>query len=1368
MFRLPASATLALAALSTLLSGAVGPPARRAAPPANGPAAALGQMPLRFEPNVGQADPKVDFLSRGGGFVLGLSSTEAVLTVAAGGTSSRAKGARKPAVEAPAAAPQEASVVRMRLVGANQRVPSVGHAPLPGRVNYFLGNDPRRWRRDIPTYGRVRYAEVYPGVDLVYYGSGQRLEYDFVVAPGAHPEAIRLAYPGANPPELDASGDLVLATPAGPVRQHRPVLYQEVGGVRKPVRGEYALNQDGTVGFALGDYDASQPLVIDPVLSYASFLGGSSDEFGSAGALGADGSYYVTGYTQSLNLPTVNPLQPTNHGVYEAFIAKIDPLGSQVVYCTYFGGWGTDLGSGIDVDSAGNAYVTGNTTSANLPVVHAFQNVLRGDEDAFVLKLNVAGNDLEYSSYLGGNEDDRGQRVAVDGQGNACVVGSTYSLDFPVQQPFYEPLSASLNAFVTKIAPSGDALVYSSLLGGSAEELPRSVAVDAAGSAYVVGLSNSEDFLSVNPLPFNDAGFGGFLTKVGSSGAVQYSGRVGGIYNDDVLDVAVDAAGQACLVGETTSPDLATENALQPVSGGIWDGFLIRVSAAGNQVLSSTYLGGAANDTAMSVALDGEGNIGIAGMTESANFPTLQAIQAQNGGGARWDAYVTLLNPTGTTLLYSTYLGGAGQERAESLSLDENGNAYLCGWTDSLNFPVSAPFQPTYGGGLRDAFVARIAIIPPPTAPTSLTAGALSQTEIGLSWVDTSSNEAAFQIERKAGDASANTAFVRVQEVVANQTSVLDSGLLPATTYTYRVRAVNRGGPSAYRLTTATTLPPPPAAPSGLAVTVVSQSRLDLQWTDESDNETQFEIERLQGMGEYQVVAQVGAGVTTFSDVGLAAATFYIYRVRAVNSGGASAYTAGTAAVTLPYPPAAPSALQVTAVSATQLRADWSDHSDNEQGFEIELRKPDGSYQLTAAVGVDQTSVLLGGARGNGTRTYRMRAVNAGGASDYSNVASGLTFPEAPTSVTLSRLSQSRLDLHWNDPNEAPVAVQIERRTAAGEFDFTTTVAAGSKTYADFGLAAGTEYTYRLRGINATGVSTGFQEVTGRTLLAPPVAPSALAVTAGTSTQLNLHWTDQSANESQFEVYRQVAGGALMLVGLPGANAVSFVDPNCQPNTTYTYRVRAVNEGGASGYTPAQSGLTRPASPTNLVLQALTKRRVDVRWTNQNATPAAHRVERQTGEGGYVSLATVAAGTNAFIDTTATPGAVHSYRVWATNASGDSPGFVEAPFLVAGGKLQFPATVNFGKARVGASTTRTVTLKNGSRTEALRVAVGVPSAPYQLTARGGIVTLAPGAKHVLTLVFRPTAPGQAKRTLEITSSDPAKALVRVKLTGAGK
>ena len=449
---------------------------------------AYGQIPLSFEVNQGQTAAQVDFLSQGSGYTLFLTPTETVLSL------------QKPAPAAGGGAEAPDSVVlSSRFVGANPQPQVVGLDRLAGTSNYFIGSDPSQWHTNVANYGQVEYQDLYPGVDLVFYGNQRQLEYDYVVVPGTDPGVIKLAIDGAESMTIDGQGDLVLHTSGGDVLEHAPVVYQESGGVRQPVSGQFVLEGDGQVGFAVGAYDHTQPLVIDPVLSYSTYLGGTSLTACSGIAVDSAGDAYVTGTTYSTDFPTTAGAFQTSlggGGNGDAFVTKLNPTGTALVYSTYLSGTNYDGCNGIAVDTAGNAYVTGDTTSTDFPTTTgAFQTTYRGGGDAFVTKLNSTGTALVYSTFLGGTNGDGGLGIAVDTAGNAYVTGDTTSTDFPTTTgAFQTTYRGGGDAFVTKLNPTGTALVYSTYLGGTGDDVGFGIAVDTAGNAYVTGDTRSTDF----------------------------------------------------------------------------------------------------------------------------------------------------------------------------------------------------------------------------------------------------------------------------------------------------------------------------------------------------------------------------------------------------------------------------------------------------------------------------------------------------------------------------------------------------------------------------------------------------------------------------------------------------------------------------------------------------------------------------------------------------------------------------------------------------------------------------------------------------------------------------------------------------------
>ncbi|HLJ91937.1 MAG TPA: SBBP repeat-containing protein [Gemmataceae bacterium] len=673
----------------------------------------FGQLPLHFDANQGQADASVRFLSPGSGSTLFLTGNGAVLSLR-----------QAVADSATAPTPTRNGELDMQVVGANPNAQPVGEQELPGKVNYFLGNDPAHWHTDIPTYARVDYPEIYNGINLVYYGNQQQLEYDFVVQPGADPRKITLGFHGADQVQIGAEGDLLLQTAVGVVRQLKPTVYQDVNGSRQRIAASYVLKGPDHVAFQLGTYDSSRILVIDPVLAYSTYLGGSMDDLGNAIAVDNAGNVYVTGDTTSPDFPTANPIEPTyGGGTSNAFVAKLDPTGSTLLYSTYLGGENFDRGNGIAVDASGAVYVVGKTNSRVFPITHgAFEDSFRGDEyDAFVTKIGPAGDHLNYSTYLGGDANDSGIAIAIDSSGNAYVTGGTRSNDFPVTQTAYQgAVEGGPNAFITELNATGTDVLYSTFLGGSNSDRGNAIAVDANGYIYVTGHTNSDDFPTKNALqPTYGGGLdNAFVAKLDprASGddSLIYSTFLGGSQKDRGLGIALDSTGNIYIAGDTSSAvDFPIVNAVQPTyGGGTSNAFVAKINNAGTELLFATYLGGSGGDGASGLALDANGNIYLTGTTYSLDFPTVNAFQAVSGGGQ--DAFVAKLTSDGSTLVYSSYLGGSGDENVPqngvnggAIAVDAAGAVYVTGNTTSSDFPTVNPLQPVLAG-TTSAFVAKI------------------------------------------------------------------------------------------------------------------------------------------------------------------------------------------------------------------------------------------------------------------------------------------------------------------------------------------------------------------------------------------------------------------------------------------------------------------------------------------------------------------------------------------------------------------------------------------------------------------------------------------------------------------------------------
>jgi hypothetical protein len=685
---------------------------------------AYGKVTLSFEPNHGQTDARVKFLTRASGYTLFVTPDEAVF------------------------AGRDGSVERMKLIGTS---PKLRFEPLdqqPGISNYFIGNDPSKWQTNVPHYGRVALRGVYSGIDLIFYSKERRLEYDWVVAPGADPKQIRVKWEGLNHLMKNASGDLVLT---GSLVQKRPVILQE----GKRIEGGYVV-RGRRVAFELAKYDTTKPLLIDPAFIYSTYLGGSAFDDGSGIGVDGAGNAYVTGRADSIDFPTSNPLQASNRAQTStfagssAFVTKINTEGSALVYSTYLGGSLNTFGFGIAVDGAGNAYVTGTTYSSDFPTINPLQASNRasggtlGGSNAFVTKINTEGSALLYSTYLGGsgnlgdssgpsNGGDWGYGIAVDGTGNAYVTGTTGSTDFPTSNPLQasnrDGVKFGSNAFVTKINASGSAFVYSTYLGGSGGDSGRGIAADSAGNAYVTGMTYSTDFPTSNPLQAtNRAVYNAFVTKINAAGsAFVYATYLGGSGGDSGYGIAVDGTGNAYVTGGTASTDFPTSNPLQTSYGGESDAFVSKINAAGSALVYSTYLGGSGGDGGSGIAVDGTGNAYVTGATGSTDFPTSDPLQASNRTGVAngTNAFVSKINAAGSALVYSTYVGGAGSinpidlggihDIGSAIAVDGVGNAYVTGETGSTDFPTSNPLQASLGG-TGDAFVLSISPFSPPFA----------------------------------------------------------------------------------------------------------------------------------------------------------------------------------------------------------------------------------------------------------------------------------------------------------------------------------------------------------------------------------------------------------------------------------------------------------------------------------------------------------------------------------------------------------------------------------------------------------------------------------------------------------------------------
>ena len=699
-----------------------------------------GKLPLVFEANQGQTDPSVKFLTRGEGYTAFLTSSGLTLSL------------RSPE-------PMTANrTLQLNFLGARKNSPVSGEERQTGRVNYFLGSNPAQWHTNVPTYGEVRYNGIYPGIDLLYHGTDRQLEYDFEVRPGADPRAIKFEVQGADRIKLDAQGDLLLKTNSGELRLQCPVVYQQLHGRRVVVDGGYVVKDSTHVSFEVAHYDASKPLVIDPVLIYASYLGGTGADQANGIAVDSTGSVYLAGTTTSVDFPGAtlgNLAQGTNH----VFVAKLNAAGTNLIYADYIGGNGVDAAAALVLDSANEVYVTGSTQSSNFPTtVNAYQATEPGPNSGFLTRVSADGSTLVYSTYLGGNAQDQPTGIAIDSADEAYVAGYTMSTNFPVVNAYESAALANGNGtfgtygFLTKFSADGSSLVYSTYFAGNLNGIApgpddrmmrpiadrsgsvppysavSALALDANGNAYLGGTTNTYNFptttgtyLTSDTAPANNVV--GFVGKFSSSGNLDYSTYFYGTTGDNITitAIAVDGTGSAYISGSAVSDGtfpVTTTSICDPGTSGAACGqaYVTKFDSAGATLLYSTFLGPDNYATPQAITLDSLNDAYIVAQTDSGTFQTSNAIESYSD---QHDLIVVEIDPLASTQLFASYLGGGGNDTPGGIAVDASGNIYVAGTTSSADFPIT---QGTFQGqltGSTNTFVDKIGAGVAPTVSLS-------------------------------------------------------------------------------------------------------------------------------------------------------------------------------------------------------------------------------------------------------------------------------------------------------------------------------------------------------------------------------------------------------------------------------------------------------------------------------------------------------------------------------------------------------------------------------------------------------------------------------------------------------------------------
>lgn len=699
----------------------------------------FGNTPVYFEENQGQFNKRVKYFARGSnGYSLFLTATEAVYVLM--NSRSTSPDSSKSETQNPTSQIKNGVAVYMELVGANKNSQNTGIEQMLHKTNYFKGEE-SDWRTGIPNFKKVRINNVYQGIDTVWHGRENGVvQYDFIVKPNANPNQIEWEIKGADSVEIDEKGDLLIKTEQGTIRQQKPFTFQkDVNGLTQEIESHFKLNPKSEIGnpssvrvsFEVGTYDRNRTLTIDPTvnlsnLSFSTFLGGAESDVGEAIAVDKAGNVYVTGKTESITFPaTPGTFDPTHNDNGDVFVTKLNASGSALIYSTFLGGREFDQGNDIVVDASGNAFVVGQTDNASSidypTTTGAFDETHNGVEDVFVTKLNVTGSVLEYSTFIGSDALDRGFGIAIDTSGNAYVTGEILtggSVDYPTTTgAFDETPNGNFDAFVTKLNATGSALEYSTFLGGSVQDRGYDIEVDASGNAYVVG--QTSDGVTDFPTTFGafDETHNGssdvFVTKLNVAGSgLDYSTFIGGSLSDIGNGIAIDTYGNAFITGNTVDGATdypTTSGAFDTTLNGSNDVFVSKLNSTGTGFEYSTFIGGSSIDEANDIAIDSYGNAFIVGETNDGgtDYPTTTGAFDETQNGMR-DAFVTKLNPAGSGLRYSTYIGESSTDVGNGIAIDTSGNIFITGETrGETAFPTTDEVFQSENNGDDEAFVTK-------------------------------------------------------------------------------------------------------------------------------------------------------------------------------------------------------------------------------------------------------------------------------------------------------------------------------------------------------------------------------------------------------------------------------------------------------------------------------------------------------------------------------------------------------------------------------------------------------------------------------------------------------------------------------------
>ncbi len=1196
-------------------------------------------------------------------------------------------------------------VLKYSFIGSNNVIPE-GRDQCTWNTNYFKGSDPEKWYTKVPNYEEVIYPDLWEGIDLVYRLKDGAIKYDLIVHPGADPSDIRIRIDGADSLSINSQGDLVIGTEYWDILDSGLVSFYGDGS-GEPILSKFKLMNECEYKISLGAFDKSRSVIIDPVIDYSTFIGGSEFDTGRGIAIDTSGNAYITGDTQdgTIDYPTTTGAFDTTHnGKYDVFVTKLNSAGSSLLYSTFIGGLNSDSGIGIAIDTSGNAYITGTTQDGTIDyptTTGAFDTTHNGDYDVFVTKLNSAGSSLVYSTFIGGSDYEYGDGIAIDTSGNAYITGNTFDgTDYPTTPGAYDTTYyGGMDVFVTKLNSAGSLLVYSTLIGGSSDDSVRGIVVDTSGNVYITGYTgNGTIDYPTTPGAYDTTHNGKsdvFVTKLNSAGSsLLYSTFIGGSSREYGRGIAIDTDGNAYITGYTfDGTDYpTTPGAYDTTHNGGQDVFMSKLNSAGSSLLYSTLIGGSSDDSVRGIVVDTSGNVYITGYTGNGtiDYPTtLGAYDTTHNGGS--DVFVTKLNSAGSSLIYSTFIGGSSDDYGDGIAIDTSGNAYITGETQdgTIDYPTTTGAFDTTDNGGRDVFVTKIDLTRTPSMPLNLSAIS-GDSFVELSW-DPPEEDGGVPIteyEVYRGNESESLSSIAF---AGGNTTFNDTSVVNGNSYYYAVLAHNRVGPGKLSNEVSAVPATIPTHPRNV-VAKHGNKYVNLTWIPpENDGGTMltgFRMYKFEGGSLDPEVFIFNPFVNAYTDKEVENGINYRYYLTAFNAIGESPPSMEVNAT----PKNRPSSVLNFQISSGSefIILRWIppefDGGSPVINYTIFRAVGSGSFANYVTLPSQQLQFNDTTVENSVVHRYKITALNSEGSSDPTEEISATPIgrPSVPMNPEAKAFSNS-VKLSWEIPlrdGGTPVlGFRIYRSDKNEIWSNIREMEAYEDSFADNEVLNGKTYSYRITVFNAVGESDPTEPVNA-TPLGKPGSPMGFGVIPGDKYVL-LNWEmpiDLGGTPvTEFKIYRGDFSSEMGLYSSITASELFYNDTQVTNGETYYYKLAAVNIIGDSPFTEAKAAkpMGLPSPPSNIRAVAGDDF-VDISWSlpiDDGGDPVSEvMLYRGTDPNSSVSIFTSAILQSSFRDTTVTNGVTYYYSMTAVNSLGGSANSLPIS-IIPSGKPSVPMSV---------------------------------------------------------------------------------------------